>query len=904
MSVIGERSSEMPQGDERSIETLRAALGAHYTLERELGHGGMATVYLAHDVRHGRHVAVKVLRQELAAVLGATRFLAEIRTTAALQHPHILPLFDSGEAAGQLYYVMPYVEGETLRARLTRERQLPVADAVRIATEVASALDYAHRRGVVHRDVKPENILLGDGGQALVADFGIALAVSNAGGDRVTQTGLSLGTPQYMAPEQAAAERAVDARVDVYALGAVTYEMLAGEPPFSGASAQVIIAKLMTEEPQPLATLRRSVPPHTELAVRIALQKLPADRFASASSFAAALAEPTATRDWTTRLTRPMDSRRQHPAVLAAIGVGLLASGVALGMVAARTNANSAVATRGRGPVRFVVEPDSGFLGTGVRWHGGPAISPDGQTVVYAATAPGGGARLYARRVGDISARVIAGSEDGDWPFFSPDGTWLAFASRGAIRKVRLDGGTPIIVAELLRGAGRFFGGSWGPDDTITYTAFLSGALYRVPAAGGIPTRIAVVDTARRLMYPNALPGGKALLVTSSTDWRVGRIGVLDLATGKVRQFGSGTGARYVAGYIVYAGAGGALYRQPFDLNKLAPTGSAEEIVTGVDVFWAAISPFDVSQSGSLIYLIGRGGWTVSTIDRSGRRLQDLPGLFAWSPRFSPDGRRVAYSALTPGRDGGDMWSQEVWHTDILITELASGTMHRLTTDGNDNNEPVWSPDGRFIAFDAGLLGTKDLYMRALDGDSVRLLVRRPGNQFTADWVPDGGAVLFSDNGDIWVQPVNGGAPRPYVTGPGTANSARLSPNGRWMAYASDETGRFEIYLQSYPTPGRKVLISDGGGANPAWRQDGRELYYWQDDRLIAVSLESQRPEDLPQTRTRTLLFEVPRVGDAGYDVSPDGTRFVIITGGPRADRLVVALDALGANGGSEKSRR
>jgi serine/threonine protein kinase len=221
-------------------------------------------------VRHGRPVALKVLRPELAMVLGAERFVAEFRTTAALQHPHILPLFDSGEAAGHLYYVMPFVAGETLRARLTRERQLSVADATRIATEVASALDYAHRRGIVHRDIKPENILLGDDGQALVADFGIALAVSNAGGERITQSGLSVGTPQYMAPEQAAAERAVDARADVYALGAVTYEMLSGEPPFTGASAPVIIAKLMTEEPTALTRYRRHVPPQVDAAVRTA----------------------------------------------------------------------------------------------------------------------------------------------------------------------------------------------------------------------------------------------------------------------------------------------------------------------------------------------------------------------------------------------------------------------------------------------------------------------------------------------------------------------------------------------------------------------------------------------------------------------------------------------------------
>ena len=270
------------------LSPLGTALSDRYRIERELGAGGMATVYLAEDVRHHRKVAVKVLHPELSAVLGPERFLKEITLTASLQHPHILPLFDSGSAASQLFYVMPFVEGETLRARLERERQLPVADAVRIASEAADALAYAHARGIIHRDIKPENILL-QNGHALVADFGIALAVEQAGGQRMTQTGISLGTPQYMAPEQAMGERNVDQRADIYALGAVTYEMLAGEPPFVGPTAQAVVAKVITETPRRLSAQRPSVPAHVDEAVRTALEKLPADRFATAEAFATAL---------------------------------------------------------------------------------------------------------------------------------------------------------------------------------------------------------------------------------------------------------------------------------------------------------------------------------------------------------------------------------------------------------------------------------------------------------------------------------------------------------------------------------------------------------------------------------------------------------------------------------------
>src|SRR5687767_8152669 len=273
------------------LDRLTSVLAERYSFEREIGAGGMATVYLAQDLRHDRLVALKVLRPELAAVIGAERFLAEIKLTANLQHPHILPLFDSGAAESFLFYVMPFIEGESLRDRLKREKQLPVDEAVRIATEVASALDYAHRHVVVHRDIKPENILLHDG-SALVADFGIALAASKAGGDRMTETGMSLGTPHYMSPEQAMGEREITARSDVYALGAVLYEMLTGDPPFTGSTAQAIVARVVTESPRPLQPQRHTIPPHLEAAVLTALEKLPADRFGTAAEFAQALAAP------------------------------------------------------------------------------------------------------------------------------------------------------------------------------------------------------------------------------------------------------------------------------------------------------------------------------------------------------------------------------------------------------------------------------------------------------------------------------------------------------------------------------------------------------------------------------------------------------------------------------------
>src|SRR5262245_12976549 len=308
-----------------AIGTLNAGLAGRYTIEREIGAGGMAKVFLARDLRHGRQVALKVIRPELISVVGAERFLSEIRVTATLQHPNLLPLFDSGEVDGLLFYVMPFVEGETLRQRLEREKQLPVEEAVRMAVVICSALDYAHRHGIIHRDLKPENVLLHEG-QPMIADFGIALAISNAAGARVTQTGISLGTPRYMSPEQAMGERSIDARTDIYSAGAITYEMLTGNAPHVAATGQAIIAKLLTEEVAPVSTARRSVPAYVEAAVHRALQKLPADRFTTAREFADALGSRVD--------VAPSDKRSHARSVRPWIATGLGLVGVSLAAIA------------------------------------------------------------------------------------------------------------------------------------------------------------------------------------------------------------------------------------------------------------------------------------------------------------------------------------------------------------------------------------------------------------------------------------------------------------------------------------------------------------------------------------------------------------------------------------------
>jgi serine/threonine-protein kinase len=816
-----------------TLAQLSSALAGRYAVARELGRGGMATVYLARDLRHRRSVAVKVLHPELSAALGAERFLREIELTASLQHPHILPLFDSGAADGLLWYVMPFVDGETLRARLARERQLPIDDALRIAGEVASALEHAHRHGIVHRDVKPENILLGDDGQALVADFGIALAVRQAGGTRMTRTGLSLGTPQYMSPEQATGDRGVDARSDVYALGAVTYEMLAGEPPFTGPTAQAVLAKILGDHPAAPTRTRRTVPPHVEAAVPPALEKLPADRYGSATDFAAALAPPTGSHV----------AARPHvlaPRTMAALAVGHDRGG-RRGMGVGRADGRAAAANRKCSSARS----HPLFSSRVIRRRSGAAdrrFAPDGRTVVYAREGPTGATvRPACRRTDATTAPRVRGR--GQQPFFSPDGAWVASLRRGALRKVRLDGGPPVVVTEIPPPA-QFAGGSWGDDGRIVYAVGWSNAVYQVSAEGGVAERVPVADTTQEVGTPSLLPGSRAALVsampTSATTGE--RIAVLDLATGRLRRFGSGFGPRYVGGHVVYATAAGALYRQPFDLERLEATGTAEQVATGLALLMGGAPAFDVSRSGTLAYRVGgspseAANLRLTLTDRSGRELRAIPARVPWTPRFSPDGGRIAYAARAPGRDSSDLW----------ITDVASGATQRLTADANESSDPQWSPDGRALAFSANAAGAKDVFVQPLDGGLRRLLTGRPGYQFPADWSRDARAVLFVDvatvgdragNQDLWVQPLDGGAARPYLRTSAREVGARVSPDGRWVAYTSDETGRDEVYVQSYPTPGRKALVSAQGGMHPVWRRDGRELYYWHGEQLIASQVE------------------------------------------------------------------
>ncbi len=852
-----------------TAQRLITALAGRYRLERELGAGGMATVYLAHDVRHDRPVALKVLRPELAAVIGAERFLKEIKVTANLQHSHILGLIDSGEADGLLFYVMPYVEGESLRDRLTREKQLPVGDAVRIAREVAGALDYAHRHQVIHRDIKPENILLHDG-QALVADFGISLAVSVAGGTRMTETGLSLGTPHYMSPEQAMGEREITGKSDVYALGVVLYEMLAGEPPFTGPTAQAVVARVLTEAPRPLLPQRHTLPAHVEAAVLQALEKLPADRFASAAAFAEALSRPGAVALPTTipapKAARPgAFSRGDGARVLAPWIVALLAIGAA------------AWGWLGRPPRpgaswQHISLGDSLVVTTQFQ---ALALSPDGANLVVKDDIQNG--RLWIKRRGELNPVPIPGTERASNPAFSPDGEWVAFLADGRLKKIRPGGGAAITLADSA--VAPFGGAAWLDDGTLIYIGPNSSELSRVSAAGG-PSRIALRDPALAGLGPGSptpLPGSRGVLFTVCASGCVTMgVHLLDLRTGRRRLLlDDVVTAWYLpSGHLLYVRRDGAALVTPFDLDRLEIVGAAVPVLEDVFVT-TANTQLAWSPTGTLVYLRGTGVATEQELVRVGRDGAAVPMDTAWFGGFnsfalSPDGRRAAVGVgLASGALG------------IWIKQLDRGPFTRLTFGGQDRR-PAWSPDGHVVAFIRDSLNSSSVFARRADGStSDRLLARLDRQVQEVTWSPDGRwIVMRTDNGAagagdlVGIRTGGDTTPVALVASEFTELHPAVSPDGRWLAYASNESGTNEVYVRAFPaTTGGRWQVSNGGGAQPRWSPDTRELFFLNGEgRLVAAQVRAAPAFAVAELRP---LFDA-----SGFTIDAFHQSFDVLPGG------------------------
>ena len=864
-------------------ERLTAALADRYRIERELGQGGMATVYLAEDLKHDRKVAIKILKPELAAVLGAERFVQEIKTTAALSHPHILPLFDSGDAGGFLYYVMPYLEGETIRDKLNRETQLGVEEAVRITTEVADALDYAHRNGVIHRDIKPENILLHDG-RPMVMDFGIALALSAAAGGRMTETGLSLGTPHYMSPEQATAEKDLTSRSDIYSLGSVLYEMLTGEPPHMGNSAQAIILKIVTEDAAPVTKLRKSVPTNVAAAVARALERLPADRFESAQAFADALTNPafTITGAASTVRSAGLPARRSR-----------IASAVALTTVAA-------LAIWGwlRHPptvpeeaVRFIVPlaADQGLPETVY----GPriAISRDGRRLAFVGASPVE-RQLYVRELNEPEPRALPGTEGAYDPAFSPDGRWIAFVTGSKLAKIDLTTNHVATLA-VLPGASELVDGvAWGDDDTLL---IIQDRALRIPSSGGEVRELHLAETAQdtssarpHFFWPDILPGGEDAIVNANDGGT--KLELLSLRSGERTVLLEGNYvARYAPpGHLMIQSGDQAVSAVPFDVARGQITGSPVTLLPSVARRAGGSGDFDVSATGVLAFVAaGAPRRTVVLVDRKGQEttLIARPGAYQ-DPKVGPDGKLVAFAEASGDR------------SDIWLYDLARTTTTRLTFE-SDNFYPTWSPDGKRVAFTSRRSGPADIFSVAADGSGgIATLYRSPRLSFPGSFTPDGRTLLFrqtrpSTGFDILALDLADSASeaRPVLQAPFNETAPALSPDGRLLAYVSDETGRNEIYLRRYPSGEGRWAVSIDGGSEPVWRRDGRELFFRNGTGLYAVTIEFDAGA-APRIGHVVLLFQGPYARNgrwAEYDAMPDGNHFVMVRNDATSVQLQVA---------------
>jgi serine/threonine-protein kinase len=846
-----------------NTDRLNTALAGRYEIERELGAGGMATVYLAHDLKHDRHVALKVLKPELAAVLGAERFVVEIKTTASLQHPHILPLFDSGTADGFLFYVMPFIEGETLRDKLNRETQLGVDEAVRMAREVLDALEYAHQHGIVHRDVKPENILL-HGGHAMVADFGIALAVSAAAGGRMTETGLSLGTPHYMSPEQATAEKEITARSDVYSLGSVLYEMLCGQPPHIGGSAQQIIMRIITDTPRPVSEIRKSVPQNVVAAVSKSLEKLPADRFESAKAFSDALGNPAYTNAaFAGPAPTPLLARRQR--VTTATSVALAIVGTAIVAVPATWWVST---RRAEAPLAvhfaFSTAPSQPL---GIYPGRNVALSPDGRLVVYATADSVGHIRLFRRALDDVGQQPIPGSDGARYACFSPDGRSIAFYDGRQLKSIPVEGGAATPLADFLG----MVGASWGPDGIVVSTG---GKLLLIPSGGGSPVPL-THDAATVGYFPVVLPGGDAVVYATALGAR-SQLAVTVRATGRTSNLTlQGIPVGVAGGALIFVRADGALMAVTFDARARRVTGSARVVTAEIEQNPASgESRAAVSSNGSLAYVSGSGIVQAVVVDAHGvaRPLPIPPGRLN-GPRYSPDGRRVLVDLQAGGR------------TDIWMYDVASGASRRVTAEGTTNVNGEWSPDGARVLYRSNRSGPPStLWWQAADGSgSAQQLIASPGKDI-GDGVltPDGRTVVYRTGGfrtaDIWYRRLAGDTVEHGIaTTPFTELTPRVSPDGRWVAYASDESGAFQVYVRPFPGPGELYPVSVGGGSVPVWSRDGRKIFFVSGNQLLAASVTTNATFSVT---ARDMLFaevyQMP-LGHLFFDVAPDGKSFLML---------------------------
>jgi serine/threonine protein kinase/Tol biopolymer transport system component len=888
--------------DDRHEALVGRCLGP-YQVRSLLGRGGMGEVYRALDTRLGREVAIKLLPAAFATDQDRLRrFEQEARAASSLNHPNVLTIYDIGTTAPELggapYIVSELLTGETLRERL-RGEMLPLRRAVDYAVQIARGLQAAHEKGIVHRDLKPENLFVTKDGRVKILDFGLAKlkppsARSMTSTDTKASTqplgtapGVVMGTVGYMSPEQVRAEGEVDHRSDIFAFGAILYELLSGRRAFEGGSAVEVLNAILKEEPPEITELGSEIPAALARVMRHCLEKEPAERFQSIGDVAfyldAIVAEAESKSASQAQL--PADStttRRSRERLAWATAVALLVAFVSA--LAWGTFLYFRRAPQDARVYRTSILPPAGteLLRQGAA--GRFALSPDGKRLVFA-TGVGDRSQLWLRSLDESAAKPLAGTEGGRAPFWSPDGRFVAFFAQGKLKKIAASGGPPVTLANV-QGA---IGGAWNRDDVILFATNFS-PLQRVSASGGAPTPVTILDTASgevHHMWPTFLPDGRHFLY-HATGSRTG--GPFDARGIYVGTLGSnerklliegGSNAQYAEGHLLFLRQN-TLLAQPFDAERRELTGEAvplaEQIET--DPGLPQIGAFSVSAGGVLAYQV-RASQSRSQLvwfDRTGRQLGVLGDQAHYvGPELSPDGGRAAVAVRDPATETRDIW----------LFDLARGVRARFTFAMTHESWPAWSPDGRRIVFMSGREGSYDLYEKASSGTGTeQLLLHDSLNKRPTSWSADGRFILYhtgestpQTRQDLWALPLFGEQkPFPFLQTRFSESMGRFSPDGRWVAYQSDESGRMEVYVAPFPTPSGKWQISTNGGRLPRWRSDGREIYYQAlDNKLVAVEVKAAATA-FEVGAARPLFTIQPGGGYIAWATSLDGQRFLVNT--------------------------
>jgi len=866
-----------------------------YRLDAELGRGGMGVVYLARDTRLDRAVAIKALPEHLAADPDRlARFEREAKTLATLNHPNVAGIHGVEEHEGARYLVLEFVDGETLAERLDRG-PLPVDEAIEVCAQIAAGVEAAHEAGVIHRDLKPGNIILTPEGRAKVLDFGLAKAAEAQSGSSVDQThtptmttpasphmptaqGAILGTAAYMSPEQARGRR-VDKRTDIWSFGVVLYEMLTGANPFMGETVSDSIGAVLHKEVD-LDRVPDGAPPGTRHVLTRCLARDRRDRYRDIGDAAFDL-----THDWRVAMTpsQPTVRRSRAPVVVtAALALTVLVLG--LMQLSARPATESATVTR------LSIAPADGQQVSATATPA-VAISPDGQFIVYT----GGGLanpRLLLRRIDAWISTPIDGTERALDPAISPDGRRISFVADRELKVVSVGGGSPTLVTRI---ADDPRGHSWATDDSFVLTPNTGSPLARVGLSNEERVWLTELDAdriERTHRWPQALPGGKAAIFTvgrldSPDNYEEARIDAVDFATGRrVTLVDTASMARYApSGHLVFH-RGGDLFAAPFDIERLALTGPAVPVVFDVlSTRSSGAAHFAISQSGTLVYIPGTqtlASGRLSWIDEHNVRhdLEVEPGAYR-NPVISPNGEILAVS-IGHGR-GEDIWTYD----------LRRGTFTRLTFRGNNIN-PVWAPDGSMVAFSSARDGNSvDIYTTKPDGTGEATLLHADPDQLQPEsWAPDGKSLVYSvvtleGDSDLWTLELDGSkSARPILDGQGEDWKSAISPDGEWLAYQSDQGGRYQVYVTSYPEARGRWQVSRDGGVEPKWSADGSGLYFREGGRILKAEVSTDGGFRAFTPQVAFAGIQIPVTDEMwSYAVSPEGDRVYVVSPGDDAAR-------------------